>query len=134
MSIVKPLSGAATDVLHCLFFHGPTWDGNMPSKSGRGELCDAGYVVHLDGWASLTEEGLKLALAAGLDRKKDTWQRQRSQISRRQHRAFVALAMAQRFFIAPPDDGGHQDWMPEFMDRFDHAVRNYVLGQQEPEA
>jgi hypothetical protein len=36
--IWRGLSGAARDTLTCLCKHGPTYDGNVPSKSGRDEL------------------------------------------------------------------------------------------------
>lgn len=32
------LSGAARETLICLCKHGPTWDGDVPGKSGREEL------------------------------------------------------------------------------------------------
>ena len=34
------LSGAERDVLICLCRHGPTWDGDVPSKSGRDGLIE----------------------------------------------------------------------------------------------
>jgi len=34
----ESLSGAARDTLICLCKHGPTHDGNVPSKQGRDEL------------------------------------------------------------------------------------------------
>jgi len=34
----RDLSGAARDTLICLCRKGPTWDGDVPSKSGRDEL------------------------------------------------------------------------------------------------
>jgi hypothetical protein len=52
------LSPAAIDVLGQLFVQGPTWDGNIISKAGRGELVRAGLAFHSEGWASLTEEGV----------------------------------------------------------------------------
>ena len=36
------LTGAMYDVLWCLFKNGATWDGNIPSKSGRDLLIDGG--------------------------------------------------------------------------------------------
>lgn len=46
-----------------LFLQGPTWDGNVISKSDRDDAVDAGYVFRHEGWQSLTEDGLKAALA-----------------------------------------------------------------------
>ena len=37
---LRPLSGAETEVIYCLFLLGPTEDGNMPSKCGRDDLFD----------------------------------------------------------------------------------------------
>ena len=75
--VVRLLSGAATDTLRCLFFHGPTWDGDVPSKTGRGELVKAGYAKHQRGWAWLTNDGMNFALDMGLDHEKDKWQQER---------------------------------------------------------
>jgi hypothetical protein len=58
----KPLSAAAIDVLAQLFVKGPTWDGNITSKSGRGDLVAAGLAFHAHGWASLTPEGVRVAI------------------------------------------------------------------------
>jgi hypothetical protein len=41
------LSGAAKDVLICLCKHGPTWDGDVPSKHGRDELVSKGLAVRM---------------------------------------------------------------------------------------
>ena len=38
----EDLSSAAIDMLGQLYVNGPTWDGNVCSKQGRGELCRAG--------------------------------------------------------------------------------------------
>jgi hypothetical protein len=46
----KPLSSAATEVLMQLFVTGPTWDGNIISKAGRGELVELGLAFHENGW------------------------------------------------------------------------------------
>jgi hypothetical protein len=56
-----PLSSAAKDVLMQLFVTGPTWDGNITSKAGRGDLILAGLAFHENGWASLTPEGVRVA-------------------------------------------------------------------------
>ncbi|MDO7841120.1 hypothetical protein [Sphingomonas immobilis] len=72
-----PLSGAATEVLWCLFALGPTEDGNLPSKSGRDDLFDKGMIDRADGWQWLTRTGVMLALGLGFDRKKEQAQRER---------------------------------------------------------
>lgn len=56
------LSPAAVEVLGQLFVSGPTWDGNICSKAGRGELCQADLAFHAHGWASLTAEGIRTAI------------------------------------------------------------------------
>jgi hypothetical protein len=58
---VNPLSSAAIAVLHQLFKSGPTWDGNIVSKVGRGELIKAGFADRVEGFAFLTREGVVLA-------------------------------------------------------------------------
>ena len=68
---LKPLSGAATEVMYCLFLLGPTEDGNIPSKSGRDDLYDLGLIDRADGWQWLTRDGIMLALGMGLDREKE---------------------------------------------------------------
>jgi hypothetical protein len=62
--IKKPLelSPAAIDVLGQLYTNGPTWDGNVASKMGRGELCQAGLAWHEHGYAFLTSEGVRTAV------------------------------------------------------------------------
>lgn len=58
---VEPLSSTAIEVLGQLYVSGPTWDGNICSKIGRGELCRAGLAFHAYGYASLTPEGVRAA-------------------------------------------------------------------------
>jgi hypothetical protein len=80
------MSSAAREVVKCLFFHGPTWDGNIPSKEGRLELCDLGYAKRAKGYTWLSEEGMKFALESlDLGNAKDSWEQQRSSA-----RAFLA--------------------------------------------
>lgn len=38
------LSGAATDVIHALFFRGALQDGDLPSKVGASELRELGFA------------------------------------------------------------------------------------------
>lgn len=63
MLTIKPLSSSAIAVLHQLFVQGPTWDGNIVSKSGRGELYRVGYCDRVQGFAFLTKEGMMLAVS-----------------------------------------------------------------------
>lgn len=58
----KALSSAAIEVLGQLFVKGPTWDGNISSKTGRGELCEVGLAEHAFGWAWLTRDGVQAAI------------------------------------------------------------------------
>jgi hypothetical protein len=74
---LRQLSGAAEDVLWCLFYHGPTWDGNVPSKSGRDDLFDLELIDRADGWQWLTRDGIMLALGKGFGEKKDIEQNRR---------------------------------------------------------
>lgn len=59
---VKPLSSGAKETMRCLFFHGPTWDGNIPDKAGRGELIELGYASHEFAHAFLTRDGVQVAV------------------------------------------------------------------------
>ena len=77
-SKILGMSGVAREVLRCLFFHGPTWDGNVPSKSGRDELVSLGLADRMDGWQWLTREGIDFSLTVMLlGEEKEKWQRQR---------------------------------------------------------
>jgi hypothetical protein len=53
------------EVLMQLFVGGPTWDGNVVSKSDRDELLSAGLADRWEGWTFLTETGVKVAVAGG---------------------------------------------------------------------
>jgi hypothetical protein len=64
------------DTFKCLFFHGPTWDGNVPSKSGRDSLERQGMVKHNYGFAWLTDAGVEFAIKVlEMDRLKGAWER-----------------------------------------------------------
>jgi hypothetical protein len=67
------------DTLWCLFAHGPTWDGNVPSKAGRDQLVELGLANRHDGWQWLTDDGAIAAIDAGYGDRKDAWERKRSQ-------------------------------------------------------
>ena len=58
----EALSSSAIEMLGQLYVSGPTWDGNVCSKQGRGELCRAGLAWHEHGYASLTPEGVRIAV------------------------------------------------------------------------
>lgn len=78
-SKILGMSSAAREVLRCLFFHGPTWDGDVPSKVGRGELVKLGLAQHEFGWAWLTREGVDFSVTVMLlGDEKEKWQRKRS--------------------------------------------------------
>lgn len=62
-----PLSSAAIEVLGQLYTNGPTWDGNIASKAGRGDLIRAGLAWHEHGYASLTPEGVRAAVEWSID-------------------------------------------------------------------
>jgi hypothetical protein len=58
----KPLSRGAIDALAQLFVNGPTWDGNLITKSGRDQLVEAGLAAKVGGgWNFLTIEGVLVA-------------------------------------------------------------------------
>lgn len=69
------LTGAEWETLWQLFVHGPTQDGDLASKCGRSSLIEGGWAEGFDGWQWLTTKGVKAALARGMDRKKEQWQR-----------------------------------------------------------
>jgi hypothetical protein len=69
--VAVTLSGAAIDVLHQLFLNGPTWDGDVASKSGRDELYDLKLIGRHEGYQFILREGMRLALANRLDAKKN---------------------------------------------------------------
>lgn len=65
------------EVLWQLFRNGPTWDGNIISKSDRDELFKLGLAARVDGWSFLTLDGMETAIAAGFDKRKDRDDRNR---------------------------------------------------------
>jgi hypothetical protein len=72
------------ETLWQLFKNGPTWDGNMISKSHRSDLTDMGYADRGDGWNWLTTEGVLLCLELGMGRD-DRKQRHTLQTPPRSH-------------------------------------------------
>jgi hypothetical protein len=75
---VTGMTSAASEVMWQLFCNGPTWDGDICCKSGRGELFRAGLAARVEGWSYLTAEGMELAVLIYLmgDRK-ERWYRER---------------------------------------------------------
>jgi hypothetical protein len=81
-SRILGMSGAARETLRCLFFHGPTWDGDVPSKAGRDELCDLKLAERGFGWQWLTREGVDFSVTVMMyDREKEKWQRKRADLT-----------------------------------------------------
>lgn len=76
INLPQGLTGASQDVLWQLFRNGPTWDGDVASKSGRSDLVDLGYADRGDGWNWLTTPGVLLALELGFGSRKEKAQRQ----------------------------------------------------------
>lgn len=60
---MNPLTPGAIACLHQLFIKGPTWDGNIVDKCGRGELIKAGLADRIEGFSFLTKEGVQLAVS-----------------------------------------------------------------------
>lgn len=54
------------EVLMQLFVFGPTWDGNLVSKSERDDLIDSRLASRVEGWNYLTEKGVTTAVACGM--------------------------------------------------------------------
>lgn len=65
------LAANEIEVLEQLFIRGPTWDGNIISKSGRDQLFDLKLASRVEGYSFLTAAGIRLALANRVDRKKE---------------------------------------------------------------
>lgn len=63
------------DTLLCLFLHGPTYDGDVPSKTQRDELFDAGLISRSQGFQWLTDKGVVFALSCDYEAKKRQHQR-----------------------------------------------------------
>lgn len=54
------LSAAEREVLLQLFTHGPVWDGNIVSKTGRSDLVSKGYADRYEGFSFLTALGVQI--------------------------------------------------------------------------
>ena len=55
-----------SEVLMQLFVQGPTWDGNLISKTERDNLVAVGMADRWNGWNFLTQEGVEAAVAGGV--------------------------------------------------------------------
>lgn len=70
--VIFGLSGSARAVLEQLFIQGPTSDGDIIDKNGRGDLVAKGLAARWNGWAFLTEKGVRFAIDPMLlDREKE---------------------------------------------------------------
>lgn len=66
------MTSATRDTLRCLFLKGPTWDGDLPSKTGRDALVERGMAERWNGWQWLTLSGVRFAVEVMmLDREKE---------------------------------------------------------------
>lgn len=74
-AVTVALAANEIEVLEQLFLFGPTWDGNIVSKSGRDQLFDLKLASRVEGYSFLTAAGIRLALQNKVDRKKETKQR-----------------------------------------------------------
>jgi len=79
----NPLTGAEQDVLWCLFMHGPTEDGDVPSKAGRSDLVDRGFAARHEGFNWLTDEGTRTCIEIGFGPRKYKRQRELAEARRR---------------------------------------------------
>lgn len=59
------------ETLLCLFIHGPTWDGDVPSKAERDACVKRGHVARGDGYQWLTDDGTRLCLRSGFAKEKE---------------------------------------------------------------
>src|SRR5579859_2582527 len=72
------LGGNARECLWQLFRDGPTWDGNICTKAGRGQLFEVGYADRHNGWSFLTKDGMKFAIdSMNMGDDKERWQDQK---------------------------------------------------------
>ncbi len=75
---IHGLGSAARETLRCLFFHGPTQDGELPSKTGRDQLVDRGHAFRHNGWNCLSAAGMVWAMEnMVMHEAKEAWQNAR---------------------------------------------------------
>jgi hypothetical protein len=87
------LAANEVEVLEQLFIHGPTWDGNIVSKSGRDQLFDLKLAGRVEGYSFLLAAGIRLCLNNRVDRKKEA--------NRRREREKLAKLDSIEFIVAP---------------------------------
>lgn len=75
------------ECLRQLFFHGPTWAGDIVSKAGRAGLARRGYVEQANGWTQLSSAGFVVAVRAELTDDKERWDSKRRREENDRHRA-----------------------------------------------
>lgn len=80
---------AERDVLRALFFHGPLFDGDIPSKAARTELHRRGFVARQDGWSTLTPHGFATCITVGLGAEKEAWENKRRAATANNHEAMM---------------------------------------------
>jgi hypothetical protein len=74
--IWNALTGAARETLICLCKRGPTWDGDVPSKSGRDELLKQGLAAKIvlkgneQGYQAATYKGSQVFRAGYVEPRK----------------------------------------------------------------
>lgn len=73
--IAETLTPAALETMWCMFAMGPTWDGDVPSKSGRDQLVRLGLAERYEGYQWLTREGVEAAVDAEFGLRKEKWLR-----------------------------------------------------------
>ncbi|MEN3238569.1 hypothetical protein PUR29_34585 [Methylobacterium ajmalii] len=67
MTSINAPTPVQAEILRQLFLDGPTWDGDIISKTARNEVILMGLAEREDGYTQLTREGLRHALIAGFD-------------------------------------------------------------------
>jgi hypothetical protein len=68
--VMTSLDAAERDVLKCLFIHGPTHDGYVPSKAARDTLFDKRLLTRGAGYNWLTDNGVRQCLDLKFDEAK----------------------------------------------------------------
>jgi hypothetical protein len=115
-SQIMGMSSWAQESLRCMFFHGPTLDGDIPSKEGRSELVRLGLAQRFEGYNWLNREGVDFAITVMLlGPEKEKWQRSRSSAVAKEkdnrvaiERLIDALEEAERFMAYfAGETGGH---------------------------
>jgi hypothetical protein len=67
-----PFKANVRETMLCLFIRGPTWDGNIPSKTGLDELVEAGLAVRGgNGYQWLNEAGMEMCFEFEFDKIKE---------------------------------------------------------------